>query len=113
MPTLLDTLKPYPPPLVADVGGIVRVGGTRVTLQSVISAFHSGCAPEEILLKFPSLKLTDIYSVLTYYLWHRSEIDRYLAEQSAAEDATRREVEQRCPPTGFREALLRRRDATG
>ena len=73
---LLDTLVAEPPPMAMDDDGVIRVGGTRVRLDSVVGAFHNGCAPEEILLKYPSLNLTDIYAVITYYLWHRDEIGR-------------------------------------
>lgn len=96
-----------------DPDGVLRVGGTRVRLDSVISAFHSGSDPEEILLKFPSLNLTDIYAVITYYLWHRSEVDRYLLGQQASADRVRAENESRFPREGVRERLMARRPAAG
>jgi hypothetical protein len=39
-----------PPPLSVDDDGVLRVGGTRVRLETVINAFQVGCAAEEILL---------------------------------------------------------------
>jgi len=63
------------PPLAEDLGGVLRVGGTRVRLGTVISAFHNGCTPEEVLFKYPSLKLPDVYAVITYYLSHRGEVE--------------------------------------
>jgi len=35
-------------PLVTDVDGVIRVGKTRVTLDTVISAFLDGATAEEI-----------------------------------------------------------------
>ena len=48
----IETLAAKPPPLKVDKDGVVRVGGTRVTLDTVVGAFKNGCAPEEILLKY-------------------------------------------------------------
>src|ERR687887_2221983 len=87
-----------PPPIQADDAGILRVGGTRVSLETIINAFKSGSAAEEILLKYPSLNLTDIYAVITYYLWSREEVEAYLEERRRLEEAVRRENETRFPP---------------
>ena len=98
-----------PPPIQADDAGVLRVGGTRVRLETVINAFNSGSTAEEILLKYPSLSLTDIYAVITYYLWSREEVEVYLEERRRVEQAVRRENETRFPPAGVRERLLARR----
>ncbi len=80
MPMLL-VVHPEPVPLAADGEGIIRVGGSRVTLDAVISTFRAGATAEEIAQQYPSLPLADVYSVLTYYLRHRDEVDSYaLAE---------------------------------
>jgi hypothetical protein len=44
-------------PLAKDSLGVYRVGGTRVTLDLVVRAFHRGATAEEIVQKFPSLQL--------------------------------------------------------
>ena len=98
-----------PPPIRADDDGVLRVGGTRVRLETIINAFKSGSAAEEILLKYPSLSLIDIYAVITYYLWSREEVEAYLEERHHVEEAVRRENEARFPPAGVRERLLARR----
>src|SRR2546430_1056088 len=105
----LCELVAQPAPLQTDEDGVIRVGGTRVRLDTVIGAFHNGCAAEEILLKYPSLNLTDIYAVITYYLWSREEVEGYLEERRRVEEAVRRENETRFPPAGVRERLLARR----
>ena len=98
-----------PPPIQADDNGVLRVEGTRVRLETIINAFKSGSAAEEILLKYPSLNPTDIYAVITYYLWSREEVEAYLEERRRVEEAVRRENETRFPPAGGRERLLARR----
>ena len=37
-----------PLPLTVDEGGVVRVGKTRVTLDTLVAAFFDGATPEEI-----------------------------------------------------------------
>ena len=97
-----------PPPIQADDNGVLRVGGTRVRLETIINAFKSGSAAEEILLKYPSLNLTDIYAVITYYLWSREEVEVYLEERHRREASVRRENERRFPSAGIRQRLLAR-----
>jgi uncharacterized protein (DUF433 family) len=98
-----------PTPFQQDEDGVLRVGGTRVTLDSVISAFKKGSAAEEILLKYPSLNLTDIYATITYYLWRRDSVEEYLESRHQAIVETRQDVESRFSPIGLRERLLARR----
>jgi hypothetical protein len=76
----------------------------------VIGAFNNGSAPEEILLKYPALTLTDIYAVVTCYLWHQAEVDACLSERRTAEELTRHKVEERLPSQGIRDRLLKRGD---
>jgi uncharacterized protein (DUF433 family) len=109
--TVLDALIARPAPLQMEDDGVLRVGGTRVRLDTVIGAFNQGCAAEEILLKYPSLKLTDIYAVITYYLWHREEVDAYLDQRGRRAEQIRQENEARFPPQGVRDRLLARRSA--
>lgn len=40
---------PDPVPLDTDRDGVFRVGGTRVTLDTVVGAFTDGATPEEIV----------------------------------------------------------------
>lgn len=60
--------------LVKDTHGVYRVGGTRVTLDIVISAFNRGATGEEIAQEFPVLQLPDIYQLIGYYLKHSTPI---------------------------------------
>lgn len=105
---ITDVLVAQPAPCQMDDAGILRFTGTRVRLDTVIGAFNSGCCAEEILLKYPTLNLTDIYAAITYYLWHREEVDRYLAERQVISELVRQENERRFPPQGLRERLLSR-----
>jgi uncharacterized protein (DUF433 family) len=100
---------PEPLPLQLDQHGIARVGGTRVTLDSVIAVFKQGATPEEIAESFPTLRLGDIYSVLGYYLQRRAEVEAYLEKRREEGNAIRAEAERRFNLIGLRERLLARR----
>ena len=100
-----------PVPLRMDAGGVMRVGNTRVTLDTLIAAFGTGATPEEIAQRYPTLYLGDIYAVIAYYLRHRAEVDAYLDQQQRQADQIQWEQEARFDPTGVRERLLARRNA--
>ena len=108
---VLESLTPEPPPLRLDADCVLRVGPTRIPLDRVIYAFNTGCTAEAILDDFPTLNLTDIYAVITYYLWHREVVDAYLKERQKFEEEVRREIEAEEPYEQIRERLLARRAA--
>ena len=106
--TLAIALEPAP--IETDAYGVVRVSRTRVTLDTVVTAFLEGCTPEEIGEQYPSLQLSAIYSVIGYYLSHREEVHTYLAERQQQANLIRHEAEQRFSPLGLRDRLLARRN---
>ncbi|MBD2160184.1 DUF433 domain-containing protein [Limnothrix sp. FACHB-708] len=95
-------------PLAIDATGVIRVGGTRVTLDTIILAFLEGNLAEEIQEQYPSLQLADIYSVLGYYLRHRSEVDDYLRSRSNLAVTVQQRIEATDNPVGLRDRLLAR-----
>lgn len=101
-------------PLEPDAQGVIRVRGTRVTLDTVVSAYLLGSTPEQIVEDYDTLDLADVYSVITFYLRHMEEVDRHLKEQRAEGMLQRQEIEARFSPQGVRERLLaRRKEARG
>jgi uncharacterized protein (DUF433 family) len=96
-------------PLTTDADQVIRVGGSRVALETVIDVFNTGASAEEIVRDFPVLRLDDVYAVITYYLRHRAEVDEYVARRRAEADAVRERIEAQQPQAGFRERLLSRR----
>ncbi len=98
-----------PAPLEANADGVVLVGKTRITLDTVVTAFLEGATAEEIVEQYPSLQLSDVYSAIGYYLRHKAEIDAYLLERQHRAAAVRQEAERRFNPVGVRERLLARR----
>ncbi len=75
------TIRSLDVPLRTDDGGTVRVGGTRVRLDTVVRCYDEGDSPEIIRHAFPTLTLPDIYATIAYVLQHRDEVDAYLVWQ--------------------------------
>jgi uncharacterized protein (DUF433 family) len=96
-------------PLQVCADGVVHVGKTRVTLDTVIGAFADGATAEEIVQQYPSLCLAHVYQVIGYYLRRPSEVEAYLAQRKSQAKATRKENESRFDPEGVRDRLLARR----
>jgi uncharacterized protein (DUF433 family) len=99
-----------PVPLRTDAAGVLRVGKTRVSLDSVIAAFNEDATPEEIVQQYDVLALADVYTVIAYYLEYQSEIDAYLAKRHTQRAQLRQELETRHQPQGIRQRLLARRN---
>ena len=95
-------------PLETDRDGVIRVGGTRVTLDSVLHSFSRGATAEEIQKHYTSLRLADIYYVIGYYLSNQEDLDAYLTERSREEDVIRRRNDMKFGHSGVRERLLTR-----
>ena len=64
-----------------DEHGVMRVGNSRVMLDSVVAAYRQGHSAETIQQQFPSLSLGEVYGSIAHYLDHQSAIDDYLRQQ--------------------------------
>jgi uncharacterized protein (DUF433 family) len=102
-------LRDEPVPLAIDSNGVVRIAGTRITLDTVVAAFNEGFSAEEIAEQYPTLTLADVYSVIGYYLRYRSTLDAHLRERQAQGERVRAENESRFDPRGLQARLLARR----
>jgi uncharacterized protein (DUF433 family) len=102
-------IRPINVPLETTTDGTVRVRGTRVPLDSVVTAFYLGSTPEEIAQQFSPLEIADIYGVLAFYLQRKDEVDVYLREREAEAKRLRATIEARWRPDGVRERLMARR----
>ncbi len=110
---MAQTLVADTTPLHADSDGVIRVGNTRVTLDTVVAAFSQGATAEEIVQRYPSLELADVYQVIGYYLHRTSEVEAYLEKRKAQAAAIRKQNEARFDPHGVRDRLLARRAHRG
>jgi uncharacterized protein (DUF433 family) len=97
------------PPLRVDNDGAIRVGQSRVLLELVIRAFQDGATAEEIVQRYSTTTLADIYAVIAYYLRHPDLVARYLSECEKHAAAVRSKIEARQGDlSGIRARLLAR-----
>jgi uncharacterized protein (DUF433 family) len=96
-------------PLQYDDNGVIRVGDTRVPLETVISSFEQGATAEQIAYQFPALRLADIYTVIAYYLNHREDVQHYMHRVEDEEDKMSVFTTQHFEQTGIRQRLLARK----
>ena len=104
-----STLAPETPPLRMDEQKVIRVGKTRVTLDSLVAAFQRGETPEEIASNYDALSLGEVYQAIGYYLAHQPEVDEYLQRRQESRESLQKQVEARNNPNGIRARLLARR----
>jgi uncharacterized protein (DUF433 family) len=98
-----------PIPIKIDTDGVARVGKKRVTLDTVVAAFNQGATAEEIVYRYPALKLSDVYSTISFYLNHQQEVAEYLQQRQQQAQSIRLVNEQKFDPQGLRDRLLARR----
>ncbi len=98
-----------PAPLNTNADGVVRVGNTRVTLDTVIGVFKQGTTAEEIVYRYPSLRLADVYATIGFYLNHQQEVETYLQQRQQQAQEIRKMNEARFDPQGLRDRLLARK----
>ena len=89
------TAQAEAPPLREDDAGALRVGDSRVLLELVIRAFQDGATPETIVQRYATLALSDVYTVIAYYLRHQDEIERYLARREQQAEEVWQRIESR------------------
>jgi uncharacterized protein (DUF433 family) len=90
-----------------DEHGVMRVGATRVMLDSVIAGFEQGHSPETIRQQYPSLSLEEVYGAITYCLAHPDEVQEYMKRQDAVWAEARARSERDVPPVVARLRAMR------
>ena len=106
----MQAFEARPPPLTEDASGVLRVIGTRVRLDTIVTAYDRGATAEEIVDRYPTLDIASVYEVIAYVLRNRATVDEYMAKQREKADKLQAEIEQLFPPHGIRARLLARRD---
>ncbi len=84
----------------------IRIAGTRVGIETVLRDYREGASPEEIILRYPTLSLEQVYATITYYLANREKVEAYLKRvRQQQEEAWQ---EQQRQPSEFVRALSER-----
>ena len=85
------------------------ITGTRISLDSVVSAFLRGESPEGIAVSFPALGLEQIFGSLAFYMANREVVDHYLREGQREFEALREQARRKNPALYAKLAEARRR----
>ena len=96
-------------PIDKNADGVWLIGGTRVTLDTLVAAFADGATAEEIALRYPSLKLADVYLAISFILQNQGEVEVYLQQRQQQAATVRVQNEARFDSTSIRGRLLARR----
>lgn len=104
-------ITPLQSPLRVDEGGVVRIGASRVTLDTLVGSYRDGNTAEEIVQQYSSLSLAEVHAAIAYYLTHVPEVEAYLRERQSDAADIRHRAEQVSDQRGVRERLLARQAA--
>jgi uncharacterized protein (DUF433 family) len=87
----LDTLLVRTPGI---CGGRLRIDGTRVTVNQIVTQYKRGESAEEIVRHFPHVSLGQIYAALAYYHSNQSQVEKDLADEQAEAERLEKEHAQ-------------------
>lgn len=105
MTTIIGTMSI---PLQKESDGTIYVTGTRIPLDTIITAYLNGDSAEEIVDSFDSLRLSDVYAIISYYLDRQDSVNAYLQARQAEADQLQTTLQERFPSTNIRQRLLAR-----
>jgi len=60
------------------IEGQYLVGGTRVSLDSLVYLFREGMSAESMVDSYPALTLEQVHGALAFYLGNQTKVDAYL-----------------------------------
>src|ERR671919_1400084 len=95
-----------------DEHGVMRIGNSRVMLDSILAGFAQGHSPETLQQQYPTLSLEEVYGAITYYLAHTDEVHTYLKRQDELWEAWRAKSATRSSPVVERLRALRASEAS-
>ena len=94
-----------------DEHGAMRIGNSRVMLDSIVAGFEQGHSPETLQQQYPTLSLEEVYGAITYYLAHMDEVHTYFERQDEQWEAWRAKSATRSSPVVERLRALRASEA--
>ena len=88
MPTVLETSLIRTPGV---CGGRLRIDGTRMTVNQIVTMHKQGLSAEEIIAQYPQRTLSEVFTVLAWYHNNKEEFDKELAAEAAADELAQHE----------------------
>jgi uncharacterized protein (DUF433 family) len=68
-------------------GGNLRIDGTRMTVNQIVTLHNQGLSAEQIIEQYPHRTLAEIHGVLAWYFDHKNQFDAELAKEFAEDEA--------------------------
>src|ERR687895_612264 len=94
-----------------DEHGVMRIGNSRVMLDSIVAGFEQGHSRETLQQQYPALSLEEVSGTITYYLAHTDVVHTYLKRQDELWEAWRAKSATRLSPVIERLRALRASEA--
>ncbi len=109
----MNTFEAVTVPLEFSEHGVIRIHNSRVSLDSILHAYNEGATPEEIVYRFPVLRLEAVYAVISYALQYPEFVNNYMQERQIQQAELQKEIREQFPRDGLRARLLARRQSKG
>ncbi|MGQ0542401.1 MAG: DUF433 domain-containing protein [Blastocatellia bacterium] len=108
---MATTVGTIPKP-VRVVEGVLKVGDTRVSLDTFVYHYNKGADAAEIQDQYDSMSLAQVHAAIAYYLHYKVEVDAYIARHKADREQFWKDHLAKNPPRVTREMLLARKNGT-
>ena len=91
----------------------IRIKGHRIGIESVLYEYlFREQTPEQILRRFPSLTLEQVYATILYYLSNREKVEAYVKDWLEWGERMRAEQDRNPPPVVVRLRALKAQQQT-
>jgi uncharacterized protein (DUF433 family) len=90
----------------------IRLKGSRIGIETILFDYlELGLFPEDLVVRYPTLSLEEVYATITYYWHNKTQIDTYLREWREHGERMRLEQERNPAPgvLRLREVIRQRR----
>ena len=71
----------------------IRIKGHRIAIQHVLNKYRQGKGPDELLRRFPTLSMEEIYATILYYLANKEEVEVYLERERLMDEEAGKLIE--------------------
>lgn len=66
-------------------GGRLRIDGTRMTVNQIVTLHNQGMSAEQIVEQYPQRSMSEVYTALAWYHANKEAFDRELAAEARGE----------------------------
>ena len=94
-----------------DEHGAMRIGNSRVMLDSIVAGFEQGYSPETLQQQYPAFSLEEVFGAITDSLAHTDEVHAYLKRQDEQWEGWRAKSASRSSPVVERLRAMRASEA--